>query len=100
MIGPRILKLLFWIWNLSFPKKNLSKISIPKKRLLWVGVSVGRSTEAQASLKELERLAHTAGMVVVDRVLQIRKRPDGRFDWKGEIGRSDCSSDATQTVKH
>ena len=51
----------------------------PKLAAIVIGVSIGRSAEAQASLKELERLANTAGMVVVDRFLQIRKKPDGKF---------------------
>ena len=44
-----------------------------------VGVTTGRAAEAEASLDELERLAHTAGLQVMDRVLQVRRTYDGRF---------------------
>ena len=63
----------------QFSKEEAVQNIDPQKAAIVIGVSVGRSAEGQASLKELERLAHTAGMVVVDRVLQIRKHPDGKF---------------------
>jgi GTPase len=45
---------------------------------ILVGVTTGDPADAQASLDELDRLAHTAGLQVLDRVLQVRKAPDGR----------------------
>jgi GTPase len=45
---------------------------------ILVGVTTGDPAEARASLDELERLAGTAGLVVLDRVLQVRKAFDGR----------------------
>jgi len=44
-----------------------------------IGVTVGRSQQARESLDELERLAHTAGLQVMDRVLQGRRQIDGRY---------------------
>ncbi len=46
---------------------------------LVVGVTTGPATSAHASLDELERLCDTAGLLVVDRVLQVRRQVDGRF---------------------
>ena len=50
-------------------------------RAILVGVGIGRrdAREARHRLDELERLAETAGLQVVDHVLQIRNKPDGRF---------------------
>ena len=50
-----------------------------KEGAILVSVTTGRKTLAQASLDELERLAHTAGLQVMDKVLQRRKAIDGRF---------------------
>ena len=63
----------------QFSKEDAVDNVDPKLAAIVIGVSIGRSAESQASLKELERLANTAGMVVVDRFLQIRKKPDGKF---------------------
>ena len=51
------------------------------ERAILVGVGIGRrdAREARHRLDELERLAETAGLQVVDHVLQIRNKPDGRF---------------------
>lgn len=46
---------------------------------LVVGVTTGPATAAHASLDELERLCDTAGLNVLDRVLQVRRQIDGRF---------------------
>ena len=45
---------------------------------ILVGVTTGPIGPAQASLDELERLSHTAGLQVLDRVLQSRRKLDGR----------------------
>ncbi len=44
-----------------------------------IGVTTGDAPSAQASLDELTRLAHTAGLDPMDRFLQVRKKLDGRF---------------------
>lgn len=44
-----------------------------------IGVSTSKADEADASLDELERLAHTAGLQVVDRFLQNRRKPDHKY---------------------
>lgn len=46
---------------------------------LVIGVTTGPATAAHASLDELERLCDTAGLNVLDRVLQVRRQIDGRF---------------------
>lgn len=43
-----------------------------------IGVTTGPRGEAAASLDELERLCGTAGLSVADRVLQVRRKIDGR----------------------
>lgn len=50
-----------------------------KEGAILVAVTTGPRKPAQASLDELERLAHTAGLQVMDKVLQSRKAIDGRF---------------------
>jgi GTP-binding protein HflX len=44
-----------------------------------IGVATQGGAAANASLDELERLAATAGLQVVDRVLQVRREIDGRY---------------------
>ena len=44
-----------------------------------IGVSTHQNDESEASLDELERLAHTAGLQVLDRFLQRRRKPDHKF---------------------
>ena len=44
-----------------------------------IGVATGRNEGAEDSLDELERLAHTAGLNVLDRFLQKRKKPDYKY---------------------
>jgi GTPase len=50
------------------------------QRAILVGIGIGKrdAREAKLRLDELERLAETAGLQVVDRVLQVRNKPDGR----------------------
>ena len=50
-----------------------------KEGAILVSVTTGRRSLAQASLDELERLSHTAGLQIMDKVLQRRKAIDGRF---------------------
>jgi GTP-binding protein HflX len=44
-----------------------------------IGVATGKSNEADESLDELERLADTAGLQVLDRFMQRRKKPDHKY---------------------
>ncbi|MEC8194661.1 MAG: GTPase HflX [Myxococcota bacterium] len=44
-----------------------------------IGVSTHQNDESEASLEELERLADTAGLQVLDRFLQRRRKPDHKF---------------------
>jgi len=57
-----------------------------KERAVLIGVATRGRTSARRSIAELERLAHTAGLQVVDRVIQSRSRPDPRsFVGKGKL---------------
>ena len=47
--------------------------------VILIGVTTGDAHEARASLDELERLANTAGLQIMDRVLQVRRQFDGRY---------------------
>jgi GTP-binding protein HflX len=50
-----------------------------RQKAILVGVGLGpRSQSTRESLDELERLADTAGLDVVDTVLQMRRKPDNR----------------------
>ena len=44
-----------------------------------IGVATGKMEGAEDSLDELERLADTAGLQVIDRFLQRRKKPDHKY---------------------
>ncbi len=44
-----------------------------------IGVATGKNNEAEESLDELERLADTAGLQVLDRFMQRRKKPDHKY---------------------
>jgi len=46
---------------------------------LVIGVATGRDHGAEDSLDELERLADTAGLQVLDRFLQKRRKPDHKY---------------------
>lgn len=48
------------------------------ERIILVGITLGNPRAARQSLVELERLAQTAGLSVVDTVLQKRAKLDGR----------------------
>ncbi len=49
-----------------------------KDRTILVAVSTGRVEDSRRGLAELARLADTAGLTVVDQVLQQRRKLDGR----------------------
>ncbi|MCA9492273.1 MAG: GTPase HflX, partial [Myxococcales bacterium] len=49
-----------------------------REKVILVAVATGDVHKARRGLRELERLAETAGLEVVDRVLQRRRKLDGR----------------------
>lgn len=54
-------------------------IGIGEKAIL-IGIAVGsRRSQAEASLRELEELARTAGVQVIDTILQTRREHDPRY---------------------
>ena len=79
---------LTWIQDLEAQfNAALSGIEIEgKERAILIGVATRGKREGLLSISELERLAHTAGLQVVDRMLQSRSRPDSRsFVGKGKL---------------
>jgi len=50
-----------------------------KARVIAVGVTLDDARKAERSMAELERLSDTAGLEVVDQVLQRRPKLDGKF---------------------
>ncbi len=55
------------------------KVKKAQRRALLVGVTTERMDELKASMAELEELAESAGVEVVDRVLQRRTKLDARY---------------------
>ncbi len=53
--------------------------AIPEQRAILVKVSLKQKDNIDSDLDELEGLANTAGIVVVDRVSQFRPKPDTTF---------------------
>lgn len=51
----------------------------PRDAAVCIAVTTRDAQAARRSLEELERLADTAGLRVVDRVLQVRREVDGKF---------------------
>lgn len=65
---------------------NIYETEQNEERLLLVGVSVQNDEETQASLDELEELAHTAGGVAVYKLIQNREAiHPGTYVGKGKI---------------
>ncbi len=59
---------------------TLSRTVSGRERAMLVGVSLdGQRGRAEASLTELRELARTAGVEVLDSVLQMRREPDPRY---------------------
>ncbi|MCP4810615.1 MAG: GTPase HflX [Proteobacteria bacterium] len=69
-----------WITELEarFTKSDKLKKVDGRTKAVLIGVTKSRSNEARKSLEELERLADTAGLQVVDAMLQVRKKADNR----------------------
>ena len=55
------------------------KVKKGQRRALLVGVTTERMDELRASMSELEELAESAGVVIVDRILQRRPKLDARY---------------------
>ncbi len=55
------------------------KVKQGQRRALLVGVTTGRMDELKATMSELEELAESAGVVIVDRILQRRPKIDARY---------------------
>lgn len=55
------------------------KVRKGQRRALLVGVTTGRMEELKSSMLELEELAESAGIEVVDRILQRRPKLDARY---------------------
>jgi GTPase len=61
-------------------ERRAHPITAPEGRAVLAHVTTkGRAHEAEDSLDELERLADTAGVEVVSRVVQVRDKPDPRY---------------------
>lgn len=54
-------------------------VNDPRERAILVGVSNGRGTRAKDSLRELQELADSAGVVVMDSIMQHREKLDPKF---------------------
>jgi len=64
----------------EFAKNASSRQVDGKERAILVGVGLdGDRSGAEASLHELAELARTAGVAVLDSVLQVRQQPDPRY---------------------
>ena len=55
------------------------KVASTRRRALLVGVTTGRMEELKVSMDELAELADSAGVEVVDSIMQRRKRLDAKF---------------------
>jgi GTP-binding protein HflX len=55
------------------------KVKKGQRRALLIGVTTERMEELKSSMAELEELAESAGIVVVDRILQRRPKLDARY---------------------
>jgi GTP-binding protein HflX len=79
---------LTWIQDLEAQfTAALSGIEVDgRERAVLIGVATKGRKQALLSIAELERLAHTAGLRVVDRMIQSRSRTDSRlFVGKGKL---------------
>jgi GTPase len=60
-------------------KAPVRRVSGQDRAVLVAVCTDGRRDEAQASLDELNELARTAGVEVVDQLLQMRRQPDPKY---------------------
>lgn len=68
-----------FIKGLEAQFKPTTKQVDPRDAAICIAVTTRDPQGAKRSLDELERLAETAGLRVVDRVLQVRREVDGKF---------------------
>lgn len=62
----------------QFSRRDASRRLPDTEGVIVIGVTTRAPDEARASLGELRRLAETAGLQVMDEVLQVRKQIDGK----------------------
>jgi len=62
-----------------FSKRDSTQKIPGAEAAIVIGATTRDPTTANASLDELERLAETAGLQVMDRFLQVRKKLDGKY---------------------
>lgn len=74
-----------FIWALeseyqsSLRQQRGRKVASSRRRALLVGVTTGRMDDLKTSMEELHELAESAGVEVVDSIMQRRKRLDAKF---------------------
>ena len=80
----------FFIEDLEsrFSRRDAARKVPGAEGVIVIGVTTGDAVEARASLAELHRLAETAGLQVLDQVLQVRRR----FDAKTVLGKGKLES--------
>jgi GTP-binding protein HflX len=66
-------------YQASLRQSRGRKVKKGQRRALLIGVTTERMEELRASMAELEELAESAGVVVVDRILQRRPKLDARY---------------------
>ena len=59
--------------------QRVHPLTSAKERAILVSVTTGEKESAKRSLEELEKLAYSAGVQVVDKIIQRRKRIDPKF---------------------
>jgi GTP-binding protein HflX len=63
----------------AFARATAGREAAPQGRAVLVGVAQGERARADASMSELKELARTAGVQVLDTLIQARPRVDPRF---------------------
>jgi GTP-binding protein HflX len=63
----------------AFARATAGREAAPEGRAVLVGVALGERARADASMSELKELARTAGVQVLDTLIQARPRVDPRF---------------------
>nr|WP_211194322.1 GTPase HflX [Pyxidicoccus fallax] len=63
----------------AFARSTAGREAAPQGRAILVGVTLGDRARAESSLAELHELAATAGVQVLDELLQTRPRVDPRY---------------------
>jgi GTP-binding protein HflX len=66
-------------YQISLRQSKGRKINKGQRRALLIGVTTERMDELKSSMAELEELAESANIVVVDRILQRRPKLDARY---------------------